>query len=88
MAGEAKSVIKKTRTGVVVSDKMAKTIVVTVESSKSHPLYKKILKRSRKFMVHDEKNEAKAGDVVRFVEVRPLSKNKCWKLLKILEKAK
>ena len=88
MAGEAKSVIKKTRTGVVVSDKMAKTIVVTVESTKSHPLYKKILKRSRKFMVHDEKNEAKAGDVVRFVEVRPLSKNKCWKLLKILEKAK
>jgi small subunit ribosomal protein S17 len=88
MAGEAKSVIKKTRTGVVVSDKMAKTIVVTVESSKSHPLYKKILKRSRKFMVHDEKNEAKIGDVVRFVEVRPLSKNKCWKLLKILEKAK
>jgi small subunit ribosomal protein S17 len=88
MAGEAKSVIKKTRTGVVVSDKMAKTIVVTVESSKSHPLYKKILKRSRKFMVHDEKNEAKVGDVVRFVEVRPLSKNKCWKLLKILEKAK
>jgi small subunit ribosomal protein S17 len=88
MAGEAKSVIKKTRTGVVVSDKMAKTIVVTVESTKSHPLYKKILKRSRKFMVHDEKNEAKVGDVVRFVEVRPLSKNKCWKLLKILEKAK
>jgi small subunit ribosomal protein S17 len=88
MAGEAKSVIKKTRTGVVVSDKMAKTIVVTVESTKSHPLYKKILKRSRKFMVHDEKNEAKIGDVVRFVEVRPLSKNKCWKLLKILEKAK
>ena len=88
MAGEAKSVIKKTRTGVVVSDKMAKTIVVTVESTKSHTLYKKILKRSRKFMVHDEKNEAKVGDVVRFVEVRPLSKNKCWKLLKILEKAK
>jgi small subunit ribosomal protein S17 len=86
-AGE-KARIKKVRTGVVVSDKMNKTVVAQVERVKSHPRYHKTVKRTKKYMVHDEKNESKVGDVIRFVEVRPLSRNKCWKLLEIVAKAK
>ena len=83
-----KTGVKKVRTGVVVSDKMNKTVVAQVERVKSHPRYHKTAKRTKKYMVHDEKNESKVGDLIRFVEVRPLSKNKCWKLLEIVQKAK
>jgi small subunit ribosomal protein S17 len=86
-AGE-KAGIKKVRTGVVVSDKMNKSVIAQVERVKSHPRYHKRLKRTKKYMVHDEKNESKVGDLIRFVEVRPLSKNKCWKLLEIVQRAK
>lgn len=85
---EKKSPIKKVRTGVVVSDKMDKTVVVKVGSLKRHPKYAKYIKRTKRFMVHDEKNECKVGDFVSFMEVRPMSRHKCWKLLEVLEKAK
>jgi small subunit ribosomal protein S17 len=85
---EEKAGIKKVRTGVVVSDKMNKAVVVRVERVKRHPQYHKTVKRNKKYMVHDEKNESKVGDLIRFVEVRPISKNKCWKLLEIVQKAK
>jgi len=80
--------LRKTRTGKVVSDKMDKTIVVAVENNVRHPLYKKILKRTYKLKAHDEKNECKTGDRVRVMETRPLSKDKRWRLVSILEKAK
>ena len=80
--------LRKTRVGVVVSDKMDKTIVVAVKDSVQHPLYKKILKRTKKFKAHDENNEAGIGDVVQIMETRPLSKLKRWRLVKIVEKAK
>ena len=80
--------LRKTRVGVVVSDKMDKTIVVAVKDSVQHPLYKKILKRTKKFKAHDENNEAGIGDTVQIMETRPLSKMKRWRLSKILEKAK
>jgi small subunit ribosomal protein S17 len=76
------------RRGVVVSDAMDKTIVVRVESIKSHPRYKKVVRRSTKFHAHDERNEASVGDVVRIVEMRPLSKTKTWRLAEIVEKAR
>jgi small subunit ribosomal protein S17 len=76
------------RRGVVVSDAMDKTIVVRVESIKSHPRYKKVVRRSTKFHAHDERNEAGVGDVVRIVETRPLSKTKNWRLAEIVEKAR
>jgi small subunit ribosomal protein S17 len=76
------------RRGVVVSAAMDKTIVVRVDSIKSHPKYKKVIRRSKKFHAHDEQNQAKAGDVVRIVETRPLSKTKRWRLAEILEVAK
>ncbi len=76
------------RRGVVVSAAMDKTIVVRVDSVKSHPRYKKVIRRSVKFHAHDERNEAKAGDVVRIVETRPLSKTKRWRLAEIVEVAK
>lgn len=80
--------LRKTRVGVVVSDKMDKTIVVAVKDSVQHPLYKKILKRTKKFKVHDESNEAGIGDRVEIMETRKISKQVNWRLVKILEKAK
>ena len=80
--------LRKTRVGVVVSDKMDKTIVVAVKDSVQHPLYKKILKRTKKFKVHDENNEAGIGDRVEIMETRKISKQGDWRLVKILEKAK
>lgn len=79
---------KKEYTGVVVSDKMEKTIVVKVTSRKLHSLYKKYLTRSKKLKAHDEKNEAHTGDTVRVVESRPLSKEKRWNLVEVIERAK
>jgi len=79
---------RKTRVGMVVSDKMDKTIVVVIENRVQHPLYKKIVKRSYRLKAHDEKNEAGAGDRVRVMETRPLSKDKRWRLVEIIEKAK
>ena len=76
------------RRGVVVSAAMDKTIVVRVDSVKSHPRYKKVIRRSAKFHAHDEQNQAKAGDVVRIVETRPLSKTKRWRLAEVVEVAK
>ena len=79
---------KKEFVGIVRSDKMDKTIVVSVETTTLHSLYKKYVVRSKKLKAHDEKNEAKIGDRVRVVECRPISKEKCWKLAAILERAK
>ena len=79
---------RKTMTGTVVSDKMDKTIVVAIEDRVAHPLYKKIVKRTYKLKAHDEKNEAGVGDRVRVMETRPLSKEKRWRLVEIVEKAK
>ena len=80
--------LRKTRTGVVVSDKMDKTIVVAVRNNVRHPLYKKIVKKTYKLKAHDEKNECGIGDRVRVMETRPLSKDKRWRLVEIIEKAK
>ena len=80
--------LSKTRVGTVVSDKMDKTIVVAVKDNVQHPLYKKILKRTVKFKAHDENNECRIGDRVMIMETRPLSKDKNWRLVKIIEKAK
>ncbi len=80
--------LRKERIGVVVSNKMDKSIVILVERKVKHPKYGKFVKRSTKFMAHDEKNEAGIGDTVRIMETRPLSKNKCWRLVEIVEKAK
>ena len=80
--------LRKTRVGVVVSDKMDKTIVVAVKDSVQHPLYKKILKRTKKFKAHDENNEAGIGDRVEIMETRKISKQVNWRLVKIREKAK
>ena len=77
---------RKVRVGKVVSDKMDKTIVVAVERSKRHPLYGKIIRRAKNYMVHDESNECKAGDKVRIMETRPLSRKKRWRLIDIIEK--
>ena len=79
---------KKVFIGKVVSDKMLKTGVVSVERRYKHPLYGKYVKRSSRFMTHDEKNESHVGDTVRIVETRPLSRNKSWRLVEIIEKAK
>jgi len=79
---------RKERSGVVLSNKMEKSIVVLVERRVKHPLYGKFVKRSSKFMAHDEKNECNIGDTVRIMETRPLSKNKCWRLVEIIERAK
>ncbi len=79
---------RKVREGIVVSDKMDKSIVIKVERKMKHPIYGNFLKRSTKFMAHDEKNECGIGDRVRIMETRPLSKNKCWRLIEIVEKAK
>lgn len=79
---------RKEKTGLVTSNKMKKTIVVSVQRQIKHPKYGKFIKRTSKFMAHDEKNESNIGDTVRIVETRPLSKNKCWRLVEIVEKAK
>lgn len=78
---------RKVRIGKVVSDKMDKTIVVSVETYRKHPLYGKRVKYSKKFKVHDEENLAKQGDIVRIMETRPLSKDKRWRLVEIVEKS-
>ena len=80
--------LRKTRTGKVLSNKMDKTIVVAVVDNVKHPLYKKIIKRTYKLKAHDEKNECGIGDTVREMETRPLSKDKRWRLVEIIEKAK
>jgi small subunit ribosomal protein S17 len=83
-----KIVGKKIYNGVVVSDKMDKTIVVVIENKKLHRLYKKYLISTKKIKAHDEKNDAKIGDKVKVIQSRPISKDKCWQLLEILERAK
>lgn len=78
---------KKTKIGVVTSNKMQKTVVVSIEKSVKHPLYKKILKRTKTLKAHDENNKCKIGDKVLIAETRPLSKDKCWRVVEILESA-
>ena len=80
--------IRKTKTGVVSSDKMDKTVTVAAERKVKHPIYGKFVKKTTKFHAHDEKNEARPGDVVKIMETRPLSKTKRWRLVEIIEKAK
>ncbi len=80
--------LRKVRTGKVVSDKMDKTIVVAIQDKVRHPLYKKIINRTSKLKVHDENNECRIGDRVRIMETRPLSKDKRWRLIQVIEKAK
>lgn len=80
--------LRKERVGVVVSDKMDKTITVSVERKVKHPIYHKFVKKSKSFHAHDEKNECGVGDTVRIMETRPLSKSKNWRLVEIIEKAK
>ncbi len=80
--------LRKTRTGKVISDKMDKTIVVAIENHVRHPLYGKIVKRTYKLKAHDENNECRIGDTVKVMETRPLSKDKRWRLVEIIERAK
>lgn len=79
---------RKTRTGIVVSDKMDKTVVVAVRTKVRHPLYGKMVNKTTKFKAHDENNECGVGDTVRIMETRPLSKDKRWRIVEIIEKAK
>ena len=85
---EEKRNLRKTRTAVVVSDKMDKTVVVAIKERVKHPLYGKIVNRTKKFKVHDENNQCGVGDKVRVMETRPLSKDKHWRVIEIVEKAK
>ena len=80
--------LRKERIGVIVSNKMDKSIVVQVTRNVKHPIYGKFVKKSTKFVAHDEKNECNIGDTVRIMETRPISKNKCWRLVEIVERAK
>ena len=80
--------LRKTRVGKVVSDKMDKTLVVAIEDNVKHPLYKKVVKHTVRLKAHDEKNEGKTGDTVLIMETRPLSKDKRWRLVEIVDKAK
>ena len=80
--------LRKTRVGKVVSDKMDKTVVVSIQDNVKHPLYKKIIKRTVRLKAHDENNECTIGDRVRVMETRPISKEKRWRLVEIIEKAK
>ena len=80
--------LRKTRTGVVVSDKMDKTIVVAIRDNVKHPLYNKIVKKTYKLKAHDENNDAHIGDTVKVMETRPLSKDKRWRLVEVVERAK
>jgi small subunit ribosomal protein S17 len=77
---------RKIRTGTVISDKMDKTVVVLVESLRRHPLYKKVVRHTSKFKAHDEANACKVGDVVKIVETRPLSKEKCWRVVEVISR--
>lgn len=79
---------RKTRVGVVVSDKMQKTVVVAIERRMAHPVYAKMVTRTRRLKAHDEQNAAKTGDTVRIVETRPLSKDKRWRVVEIVERAR
>jgi len=79
--------MRKTRVGTVVSDKMNKTVVVAVERKVHHPLYKREMRRTTKFKVHDENNECREGDVVRIMETRPLSRHKRWRVVEIIRRA-
>lgn len=88
MLAEKRRTSRKTRVGKVVSDKMDKTVVVAIETSMKHPLYKKIVKRTQKLKAHDEKNECREGDRVKVMETRPLSKEKRWRVVEIVEKAR
>ena len=85
---ENRTTSRKVRGGKVVSDKMDKTVVVTVADRVAHPIYKKIIKRTYRLKAHDEKNECGVGDTVRVMETRPLSKDKRWRVVEIVEKAK
>ncbi|MCH7772812.1 MAG: 30S ribosomal protein S17 [Bacteroidetes bacterium] len=80
--------LRKTRVGIVVSDKMDKTITIAIERKVPHPIYRKYFKKTTKLMAHDEKSECRVGDKVKVMETRPLSKNKRWRLIEIVEKAK
>ncbi len=88
MLAEKQRASRKTRVGKVVSDKMDKTVVVAIERSMKHPLYKKIIKRTQKLKAHDENNECREGDRVKIMETRPLSKEKRWRVVEIIEKAR
>jgi small subunit ribosomal protein S17 len=88
LAAAAERGLRKSRVGIVVSNKMNKTIVVAVEHRVKDPVYQKYVKRTRKFMAHDEQNQCDVGDRVRIMETRPLSKNKTWRLVQIVEKRK
>lgn len=88
MAEETKSKHVKTRTGIVTSNKMEKTITVSVERRIQHPIYGKYMKRNKKFMAHDEEQQCNEGDLVRIEETRPLSRKKRWRLVEIIERAK
>lgn len=80
--------LRKSRVGLVVSDKMDKTVVIEIRERVKHPLYGKIVNSTKKFKAHDENNECGTGDTVRITETRPLSKDKCWRVVEIIEKAK
>jgi small subunit ribosomal protein S17 len=80
--------LRKTRIGIVIKDKMDKTITIAIERKVSHPIYKKYFKKTTKLMAHDEKSECRVGDKVKVMETRPLSKNKRWRMVEIVEKAK
>ena len=80
--------LRKERIGLVVSNKMDKSIVISVERKVKHPIYGKFVKTTTKFMAHDDKNDCNIGDTVKIMETRPLSKNKCWRLVEIIERAK
>ncbi len=84
---ETKRAKKKVLSGVIVSDKMDKTAVASVERTIQHSLYKKTVKRSKKYKIHDEENTCRIGDEVRLIECRPISKDKCWRLLEVVRKA-
>jgi small subunit ribosomal protein S17 len=79
---------RKTRVGMVISDKMSKTVVVSIERRVQHPVYGKMVRRTKKLKAHDEQNEAKTGDTVRIMETRPLSKDKRWRVVEIIERAR
>jgi small subunit ribosomal protein S17 len=80
--------LRKERVGLVMSNKMDKSIVISVERKVKHPMYGKFVKATTKFMAHDEKNDCNIGDTVKIMEIKPMSKNKCWRLVEILERAK
>jgi small subunit ribosomal protein S17 len=80
--------LRKVREGLVISDKMDKTVVVKVQDLVRHPLYKRVIKRTVKFKAHDEANDCHIGDTVRIMETRPISKDKCWRVVSVLERAK